>query len=169
MGLETYDRDGNKLPQRADVQSDAIAFLVSGTFKDEMTQGQESNLLATSLLGSIGSSLLSGPLTDLVRNQVGYITSIDVYYYGGGNRTFGESADIRLTGEVGDAVIRLGGRVLEDVRNTNVSIQFPMSSITGSEAWRNLILELERRSEGVEGFEQRRQSNGLRLLYRISF
>lgn len=169
MGLETYDRDGNKLPQRADVQSDAIAFLVSGTFKDEMTQGQESNLLATSLLGSIGSSLLSGPLTDLVRNQVGYITSIDVYYYGGGNRTFGESADIRLTGEVGDAVIRLGGRVLEDVRNTNVSIQFPMSSITGSEAWRNLILELERRSEGIESFEQRRQSNGLRLLYRISF
>lgn len=169
MGLETYDRDGNKLPQRADAQSDAIAFLVSGTFKDEMTQGEERNLLATSLLGSIGSSLLSGPLTDLVRNQVGYITSIDVYYYGGGNRTFGESADIRLTGEVGDAVIRLGGRVLEDVRNTNVSIQFPMSSVTGSEAWRNLILELERRSEGTESLEQRRQSNGLRLLYRISF
>ena len=169
MGLEVYDRDGNLLPRRADVQSDAIAFLVSGTFKDEMTQGQEKNLLATSLLGSIGSSLLSGPLTDLVRNQVGYITSIDVYYYGGANRTFGESADIRLTGEVGDAVIRLGGRVLEDYRNTNVSVQFPMSSVTGSEAWRNLILELERRSEGTESFEQRRPSNGLRLLYRISF
>lgn len=169
MGLEVYDRDGNKLPRRADVQSDAIAFLVSGTFKEEMTQGEESNLLATSLLGSIGSSLLSGPLTDLVRNQVGYITSIDVYYYGGANRSVSESADIRLTGEVGDAVIRLGGRVLEDLRNTNVSIQFPMSSITGSEAWRNLILELERRSEGIESFEQRRQSNGLRLLYRISF
>jgi hypothetical protein len=167
MGLEVYDRDGNLLPRRADVQSDAIAFLVSGTFKDEMTQGQQKNLLATSLLGSIGSSLLSGPLTDLVRNQVGYITSIDVYYYAGNTRTSG-TADIRLTGEVGDAVIRLGGRVLENFRNTNVSIQFPMSSITGSEAWRNLILELERRSEGAE-FEQRRESNGLRLLYRISF
>ncbi|MBI4417997.1 MAG: translocation/assembly module TamB domain-containing protein [Ignavibacteriales bacterium] len=169
MGLDTYDLEGNKLPARADPQSDAIAFLVGGTFKDDMTQGQQRNLVTTSLLGSIGSSLLSGPLTDLVRNQVGYITSIDVYYYGGSSRSFGESADIRLTGEIGDAVIRLGGRVFEDIGNTNVSIQFPMSSITGSEAWRNLILEIERRSGTLERFEQRRPSTGVHLLYRITF
>lgn len=169
MGVDLYDLDGNKLPARPDPQSDAIAFLVGGTFKDDMTQGEQRNLVTTSLLGSIGSSLLSGPLTDLVRSQVGYITSVDVYYYGGGNRSFGESADIRLTGEIGDAVIRLGGRVFEDIGNTNVSIQFPMSSITGSEAWRNLILEIERRSGTFDRFEQRRPSNGVHLLYRISF
>ena len=69
----------------------------------------------------------------------------------------------------GDAVIRLGGRVFSDISNANVSVQFPMSSVVGSEAWRNLILELERRVEGVESIEQRRPSNGLRLLYRITF
>jgi hypothetical protein len=169
MGLDRFDVDGNKLPARPDPQSDAIAFLVSGTFKDDMTQGQQRNLVTTSLLGSIGSSLLSGPLTDLVRSQVGYITSIDVYYYGGGDRSFGQAADIRLTGEIGDAVIRLGGRVFEDIGNTNVSIQFPMSSITGSEAWRNLILEIERRSGTFDRFEQRPPSNGVHLLYRITF
>lgn len=169
MGLDVFDPDGNKLPARPDPQSDAIAFLVSGTFKDDMTQGQQRNLVTTSLLGSIGSSLLSGPLTELVRNQVGYITSIDVYYYGGGDRSFGQAADIRLTGEIGDAVIRLGGRVFEDIGNTNVSIQFPMSSITGSEAWRNLILEIERRSGTFDRLEQRPPSNGVHLLYRIAF
>jgi len=168
MGLEVYDRDGNKKEQRPDAQSDAIAFLVSGRFKEEMTQPQQTSL-TTNLLSSIGSSLLSGPLTDFVRSQIGYITSIDVVYYGGVNKSFQESADVRITGEVGDAVIRLGGRVFSDISNANVSVQFPMSSVVGSEAWRNLILELERRVEGVESIEQRRPSNGLRLLYRITF
>ena len=168
MGLEVYDRDGNKKEQRPDAQSDAIAFLVSGRFKEEMTQPQQTSL-TTNLLSSIGSSLLSGPLTDFVRSQIGYITSVDVVYYGGVNKSFQESADVRITGEVGDAVIRLGGRVFSDISNANVSVQFPMSSVVGSEAWRNLILELERRVEGVESIEQRRPSNGLRLLYRIAF
>lgn len=167
MGLEVYDRDGNKLPQRADVQSDAIAFLVSGTFKDEMTQQQETSL-TSNLLRSISSSLLTAPLTDFVRSRVGYVTSIDVAYYGG-SKSFQESADLRVTGEVGEYVIRLGGRVFQDVSNTNVSVQFPMSAIVGSEAWRNLVLELERRVEGVESFERRRDSKGVRLLYRITF
>jgi len=168
MGLEVYDLDGNKRDQRPDAQSDAIAFLVSGRFKDEMTESQQSSL-TTNLLSSIGTSLLSGPLTEFVRSQIGYVTSIDVVYYGGVNRSFGESADVRITGEVGDAVIRLGGRVFSDLGNANVSVQFPMSSVMGSESWRNLILELERRVEGVESIEQRRPSNGLRLLYRITF
>jgi hypothetical protein len=168
MGLEIYDRDGNKKEQRPDAQSDAIAFLVSGRFKDEMTQPQQTSL-TTNLLSSIGSSLLSGPLTDFVRSQIGYITSVDVVYYGGVNKSFQESADVRITGEVGDAVIRLGGRVFNDISNANVSVQFPMSSVVGSEAWRNLILELERRVEGFESIQQRRPSNSLKLLYRITF
>ena len=86
-------------------------------------------------------------------------------YYGGGS----ESADVRLTGEVGDAVFRLGGRVLSDLNNTNISIQLPMSAIVGSEKWRNLLLEAERTVQGVETVDQRRESKGLRLLYRIVF
>jgi hypothetical protein len=169
MGLEVYDLAGNKKEERADAQSDAIAFLVSGRFKDELTQSQQTSL-TTNLLSSIGTSLLSGPLSDFVRSQIGYITSVDVVYYGGVNRSFGDAADLRITGEVGDAVIRLGGRVFSgNLSNANVSVQFPMSSVVGSEAWRNLILELERRVEGVESIEQRRPSNGLKLLYRITF
>ena len=167
MGLELYDQQGNLLRDRPDVQADAFAFLVTGAFPEEFTQQDRVSLAGSNVLGGVASSILSGPLTDLLRKEFGIVKSVDVLYYGGG--TLGESADVRLTGELGDAVFRLGGRVLSDLNNTNVSIQVPMSAIVGSGKWHHLILEAERRVEGVETIDQRRESRGLRLLYRIIF
>ena len=169
MGLEKYDQLGNLRPEEAgaDVQADAFAFLVTGAFPEEFTQQDRVSLAGSNVLGGVASSILSGPLTDLLRKEFGIVRSVDVLYYGGG--TFQESADVRLTGELGDAVFRLGGRVLSDINNTNVSIQVPMSAIVGSDKWRNLVLEAERRVEGVETIDQRRESKGVRLLYRIIF
>jgi hypothetical protein len=168
MGLERYDQLGNLIRQdRGDVEGDAIAFLVTGTFRDDLTQQDRVSLAGSSVLGGVASSILSGPLTDLLRKEFGIVRSVDVLYYGGGS--FQESADVRLTGEVGDAVFRLGGKVLSDLNNTNVSVQLPMSAVVGSEKWRNLLLEAERTVQGVESFDQRRESKGLRLLYRIIF
>jgi hypothetical protein len=165
--LDRYDQLGNLIQEtRGDAEADAIAFLITGSFRDELTQQDRLSLASTSVLGGLTSSVLSGPLTELLRKEFGIIRSVDVLYYGG---SFQESADVRVTGELGDAVFRLGGRVLNDINNTNVSIQLPMSAILGSEKWRNLVLEAERRVEGVESFDQRRESKGLRLLYRITF
>jgi len=92
---------------------------------------------------------------------------MDVIYVGG---QFNQSTDLRLTGQVGEAVIRAGGRVLSDLTNANVSVEFPVSSIMNSEKFRNLILTFERRVEGIQNAEeQRRASNGVRLFYRIIF
>ena len=168
MGLSEYDQLGNLIRQdRPDVEGDAIAFLVTGSFRDELTQQDKLSLAGSNVIGGVASSILSGPLTDLLRKEFGIVRSVDVLYYGGG--TLQESADLRLTGELGDAVFRLGGRVLSDLNNTNVSIQVPMSSIVGSEKWRNLLLEAERTVQGVETIDQRRESRGVRLLYRIVF
>jgi hypothetical protein len=167
MGLERYDQLGNLIrEERGDVEGDAMAFLVTGTFRDELTQQDRLSLAGSSVLGGMASSILSGPLTDLLRKEFGIIRSVDVLYYGG---SFQESADVRLTGELGEAVFRLGGRVLSDLNNTNVSIQLPMSAIVGSDKWRNLLLEAERTVQGVETVDQRRESRGVRLLYRIIF
>ncbi|MBF8294638.1 MAG: hypothetical protein HW389_1183 [Bacteroidetes bacterium] len=167
MGLAEYDQLGNLLPERPDMEGDAIAFLVTGSFRDELTRQDKLSLAGSSVLGGVASSVLSGPLTDLLRKEFGIVRSVDVLYYGAGS--FQESADVRLTGEVGDAVFRLGGRVLSDLNNTNISIQLPMSALVGSEKWRNLLLEAERTVQGVESVDQRRESKGLRLLYRIIF
>jgi hypothetical protein len=71
---------------------------------------------------------------------------------------------------VGEAVIRAGGQVLSDLTNTNVSVELPISFFLNSERYRNLILTLERRVEGIQNAgEQPRASNGVRLFYRIVF
>jgi autotransporter translocation and assembly factor TamB len=167
MGLAEYDQLGNLMKERPDMEGDAIAFLVTGSFRDELTQQDKLSLAGSSVLGGVASSILSGPLTDLLRKEFGIVRSIDVLYYGGG--TLQESADVRLTGELGDAVFQLGGRVLSDLNNTNISVQLPMSALVGSEKWRKLVLEIERTVQGVETFDQRRESKGVRLLYRIIF
>ena len=167
MGLSEFDQLGNLMKERPDKEGDAIAFLVTGSFRDELTQQDKLSLAGSTVLGGVASSILSGPLTDLLRKEFGIVRSVDVLYYGGG--TLQESADLRLTGELGDAVFRLGGRVLSDLNNTNISIQLPMSAIVGSEKWRNLMLEAERTVQGVETVDQRRESKGVRLLYRIIF
>lgn len=165
--IEEIDREGNHQKRTTgDVESDAIAFILTGSYRDDLTQQERSSLLGTNLLYGLTSSVLSGPITDFIRKEFGFISSVDVIYYGG---NFQSSTDLRLTGEVGEAVIRFGGRVFSDISNANWSVQLPMSSVLGSEKWRNLIIEAERRVEGVETYEQRRESNGVRLVYRITF
>jgi len=164
LAFETQDQ--RIVQATGDVEADALSYLVTGSFRDELTQQERGSLISTSFLGGLTSSVLSGPLTEFLRKEFGVIKSVDVLYYGG---NFQESADVRLTGEIGEAVFRLGGRVFSDINNANVSVQLPMSALLGSERWRNLILEAERRVEGVEGIDQRRESRALRLLYRITF
>ncbi|MBI4428338.1 MAG: hypothetical protein HY562_04395 [Ignavibacteriales bacterium] len=159
------ERNGKfEKPTSADTESDAIAFLLSGQFRDELTSTGRQKLIGENLIG-LTSGVLSAPLREYIRKETG--VSLDVLYYGGAS--FQQSADVRLSGEIGDAVVRFGGRVLNNINNTNVSVELPMSSILGTESWRNLVLTLERRVEGLENIIEDRTSNGARLLYRINF
>jgi hypothetical protein len=153
---------------RTDGEANAITFILSNQFRDELTDQQRMGLIGTNLGLALASGMVMGPLSDAIRRSTwGYIQSVDVIYAGG---QFNESADLRLTGQVGETVIRMGGRVLNDLSNTNVSVELPVSSIVNSERYRNLILTLERRVEGIQNVEeQRRASNGARLFYRIIF
>jgi hypothetical protein len=165
LDLQRTTPDGRTEPSY-DPQGDAISYLISGKFKDELTPQERSSLLTTSLAG-IGSSILSGPLTDLMRRELGFISSVDVLYYGGNIK---EQTDIRLSGKVGDAVIQFGGRVFSDIGNANVNIQLPMSSVLGSESWRNFVFELSRQTDPFETSEQRSEpTNSAKLIYRITF
>jgi hypothetical protein len=150
-----------------DDEANAMAYIIAGQFQVEMTEQQRVGLGAN--LGSaFASGMATGLISDLLRRSTsGYIQSVDVIYGGG---QFSQSTDLRLTGQVGATVIRAGGQVLSDLTNANVSVEFPVSSIVNSEGYRNLILTLERRVEGIQNaLEERRASNGVRLFYRIIF
>ncbi len=152
-----------------DVEGDAIAFIMTGQFRDELTEQQRSGLLTENLGYGLASGLLTGPLSETLRRTTrGTIQSLDVIYFGGGQLSQG--ADVRVSGQLGDAVYRVGGRVFDSIDNTNIIIEIPMSALLNSNELRNLILTLERRVEGTENVEDQRQSsNEARIQYRIRF
>lgn len=151
-----------------DVEANAVSYILAGQFRDELTDQQRMGLIGTNLGFALAWGSLTGSISEQLRRYTsGYIQSMDVIYVGG---QFNQSTDLRLSGQVGEAVYRVGGRVLNDVTNANVSVEFPVSYIVNSERYRNLILTLERRVEGIQNAEeQRRASNGVRLFYRFIF
>jgi hypothetical protein len=140
-----------------DVEADAIAFIITGRFKDELT-GPESATLASDLWRSTGPSVLSqavsGFLTDILRDvSGGFITGAEINYTG-------RLKGLRVTSVIGRAIIELGGEIFTDISRTNISVQYPL--------WGNLMLEYQRRSiETIQSLQEREMANTLKIYYRI--
>jgi hypothetical protein len=150
-----------------DDEANAVSYILAGQFRDELTDQQRMGLIGTNLGFALAWGSVNGLINDVLRRSTsGYIQSMDVIYVGG---QFSQSPDLRLTGQVGEAVYRMGGRILNDLTNANVSVELPVSSFVNSERYRNLILTLERRVEGIQNTDERRASNGVRLFYRFIF
>ncbi len=151
-----------------DDEANAVSYILAGQFRDELTDQQRMNLIGTNLGFALAWGSVNGLISDAVRSGTGgYIQSLDVIYIGG---QFSQSTDLRLTGQLGEAIIRAGGQVLSDLTNLNASVELPMSSIVNSERYRNLILTFERRVEGIQNAEEQRQASwGARLFYRFTF
>jgi hypothetical protein len=151
-----------------DIQSDAISFIITGKFRDDLTSSERENLATN--FGSAGvtgftSSLLSGIFTDFLRKEFPFIRNAEISYQGG---NIGSSADVRVTGEAYKGYFRVGGKILNDLGNANVSYQTSVGDFFNSSGIRNLFIELERRVEG-DYTEDRRVTNNARLYYRFSF
>jgi hypothetical protein len=167
--VENPESPGEVETRRVDVEADAITFIMTGRFRDELTEQQRSTLLGTDLGYGLASGLLTGPLSETLRRTTeGYIQSLDVIYYGGGG-AFSSGTDVRVTGQLGEAIYRVGGRVFDDITNANVVIEVPLSILLNSSELRNLVLTLERKVEGLESFEPQRPTNEARLQYRFRF
>jgi hypothetical protein len=175
IGMTVDDKDGHPVEWQGDVQSDAITFIISGKFRDDLTASDRSQIAAdlgtsvtSTVITGVTSSIFSGVLTDFLRSEFGgFIRQAEVTYSGG---NVSESADLRLTGEVGETVIRVGGRVFNDIGNANVNIQMPVGRIIGAPALEDLIIELERKVEGSNyATDERKLTNGARVYYRITF
>ena len=53
MGLAEYDQLGNLMKERPDMEGDAIAFLVTGSFRDELTQQDKLSLAGSIVFGGL--------------------------------------------------------------------------------------------------------------------
>ncbi len=157
-----------------DIQSDAIQFIVYGTFpltaaqKNEVQTDVERTLGFSVLTGA--SSLLTGTLSEFLRAQTGFISSVELSY-GGGGKALSEAAEIRLSGVAWNGYWRYGGRILDDpLGNANFSLMYSLGTIFNAPTVRNLMFELERRVEqSTLQSNDLKRVNSARLFYRFSF
>ena len=156
-----------------DVQSDAIPFILTGKFRDDLTSREKSDILTTigssagsSILYGLPSQMLSGVLSDFLKNEFSFIRAAEINYSGGNLQ---ESADLRLSGEVGKAYWRFGGRIFNDIGNANVSFQLSMGEVLSAPKLQNLFIELERKVEGSEYADLKKLTNTARIFWKFSF
>ncbi|GEM_PF-1706561 len=151
-----------------DIQSDAISFILTGKFREDLTSSERENLatnFGSAGVSGITSNLLSGIFTEFLRKEFPFIRNAEISYPGG---NVSESANLRLSGEAFRGYFRVGGRILNDLGNASVSYQTSLGDFLNVKSIRNLFIELERRVEG-DFSEDRRLTNNARLYYRFSF
>ncbi|MBA4312408.1 MAG: hypothetical protein C0417_07240 [Chlorobiaceae bacterium] len=150
-----------------DVQSNALAFIITGKFRDELTSRdqQEFTSLGSATGTSVASNLLSSILSDVLKREFPFIRRADVTYRGGSVQ---EGTSINVTATVGKGSLRLGGTILQDIGNTNVSYQLNVGDLLNIPTIRNLYIEIQRKVEG-DNPEDKKLTNEARVFYRFSF
>jgi hypothetical protein len=161
-------------PKSNDVQSDALQFILYGTFPLTTAQRSEAQANLERTLGvsvvTGATSLLTGALSEYLRAQTGFISSVE-FSYGGPGKPLSESADIRLSGSLWNGYWRYGGKILEDpLGNANFSLMYSFGSVFDDPRLRNLMFELERRVESTSlQTTELKRINSARVFYRLSF
>ena len=150
-----------------DVQSDAIAFIITGKFRDQLTrkEQQEFTDLGSAAGTSVASSLLSSIFSDVLKKEFPFILRTEVSYRGGSIQE-GTSLNVSATAFKGH--LRVGGKILNDIGNTNVSYQLSLGDFLNYLKLRNLYLEIQRKVEGANP-EDKKLTNEARIFYRFSF
>jgi len=151
--------DYQKVYPHGEVESDAISFLVTGRFKDELSRS-EASLFTENLWSSTGAGLLSGVVsgvvTDVLRDVLGgVVTAAEFGYYSG-------FKGLRITGNIGGAVVQIGGDIFTDISKSVVIVQYPLfKKFLGG----NLTIEYQRKP--VQFYQEKEILNKLGLYYRI--
>ncbi len=175
MGMQVELRPGedpvdwSTQAKGGDVQSDAISFIVTGKFRDQLTSKDQQTLsssLGTATGGSVASTLLSGIMTDVLKREFPWIRRAEVTYQGG---NFQQGANVNVSASVGKGYLRVGGKILNDIGNANVSYQLNLGDFFNTTTIRNLFLEIQRKVEGENPEVDKKLTNEARLYYRFSF
>ncbi|HUL44736.1 MAG TPA: translocation/assembly module TamB domain-containing protein [Bacteroidota bacterium] len=142
-----------------DPQSDIISFIVWNKFRDQLTSKEQQDLtnIGSSAGSSVASNLLSGIFSTFLREEFSFIRDVDVSYQGG---TFQEGTNVNITTSAGIGQLRVGGKIFNDIGNTNLTYQINLV--------RNLFLEIQRKVTS-ENTEDKRLTNEARLFYRFAF
>ncbi len=173
MDITIDEKDYSQVIQGGDLQSDAISFLFTGKFRDDLSTGEKSSIVSSvgssagqSILTGAATTMLSGILTEFLRKEFGFIRSAEISYTGG---KIEEKPDLRLSGEIFKAYWKFGGKIFDNINNANFSFILNFGDVFEAHSVRNLYLELERKDNGGELSLDRKFTNTARIYYKWSF
>lgn len=173
INITIDDKDYNEVITGSDMQSDAISFLFTNKFRDDLSVREKSDIVTSvgstagkSILAGATSTMLSGILTDFLRQEFNFIRSAEISYQGGAVQ---EAADLRLSGQMFNAYWRFGGKIFNDINNANVSFLLNFGDVFETARLKSLFLELERKVDGGEYLNDKKLTNSARIYYRWSF
>ena len=168
IGLVTLDQSDREIPRQGDVENDAIAFLLTsspntpGQFREDLSAFDRNKLgekLTSTFTGTFINSMLSDLVMEFVKqNNIPFVKRIEV------RNVERAEPDLNISGEFLTAVFNVGGNVLTDLNNANISVQYP---ILGKQN-RNFMAELERKTESLNIIKQQITYTA-RLFYRFTF
>jgi len=89
--------------------------------------------------------ILSNYFSSIVQDILPFIVNTDINYVNSTTGSVAQNTDIRITAEFGDAIVRVGGQVFDNVSNTNVAIQYPLGKLLNIPGLsNNLFIQIER-------------------------
>jgi hypothetical protein len=148
-----------------DAQSDAISYLIFGVSKNQLSTGQQSSLVRN-FGASTGSNLITSMLNSALRDIAPFILNTELNYSEGNVAT---GTDLRITSAIGDAVVRVGGKVFSGVENTEFDIEYPLNKLLNMNISNNLVLELSRTIDENGLMGGRSVYTGVKLSYKIRY
>lgn len=173
MNITIDEEEYSKVVQGGDLQSDAISFLFTNKFRDDLNAREKSDIVSslgstagTSIVAGATSTLLSGVLTEFLRREFEFIRSAEITYHGGNIQ---QSADLRLSGQIFNAYWRFGGRIFDDINNANISFTLNFGDVLESVKMKNLFLQLERKVDAGDYTIDKKLTNSARIYYKWSF
>ncbi|MDQ3019343.1 MAG: translocation/assembly module TamB [Bacteroidota bacterium] len=149
-----------------DAQADAITFLLFGKYKSELSTS-ERTAVASSLGTSLGSLYISSIVSQTVRDVLPFL--IDAQFkYSEGNVT---DTDVELTSELGEATIKVGGKLLKEIRNFEFVIDYPLNNFLNLNLPETLMLEFSREEEDniIFGSSETTTNTGIKIIYKIKY
>lgn len=142
-------------------------------FGSPQVSGSERNQVLSSIGANIGTMFVSDYVSGLVQEVLPFIVSTNINYVDSRTGNVAQNTSLDVTAEFGDATVRVGGQIFDNINNTNITIEYPLNRLLKIESLSNdLILQVERvvdpYNTGSSGFNDGTRTGAL-IYYRIKF
>jgi len=163
--LITLSEDGSVVSGN-DAQADAITYLLFGKYKSELSTS-ERKTMASSVGTTMGSLYVTSFISQTVREILPFLVDAEFNYTDGNVK----NTDVEVTSEFGDLTVKVGGKLLKEVKNFEFTVDYPLNKLFNLKLPETLIMEISREqsSNGGTGSTQDAYTTALKVAYKIKF